>query len=400
MVPVTIGICGGRYKRCSVKEEAQRHMARNQIARTPKNEMRIHSGARVRGMRARLLVALPLALLLALAVTGTALATGIPPSKTPTVTFTPGSGPVGIHITFNGADFKPGDNITIGYSSGPCGTGVTTIAGASGTADSTGNISIPFVWPPTDKGDYYICAVDSTNGQTYTSKTPFQVLSKDPATITMPDSVETQAQVTVKGENFLPAGGTVEVRYGAKGSNGCDTVVGTATVNQDGTFTVTFNAPFTDKDETITVTAVEPQGSCAGGFTLQAQHDLVVKAKAQVVVSPTPAPTATPSAGFPFLPSNPVMAVVYCLVGLLLLLLLLLLVLLLVRRRRKDEPVAIEERDHVVVNSRGASGAGAAGNVQVQRQIVARDAKGNVTPVAEEVYTDSEDLVDDSGRQP
>lgn len=371
-------------------------MASNLFARTPKNEKRILLGARVQSMRARLLVALPLALLLALAVTGTALATGIPPSASPTVTFTPGSGPVGTHITFNGANFKSGDNITIGYSAGPCGTGVTSIAGASGSVGSDGNISIPFVWPPTDKGTYYVCAVDTTNGQTYTSKTTFQVLSKDPATITMPDSVETQSPVTVQGANFLPAGSTVEVRYGKKGSNGCDTVAGTATVNQDGTFTVTFNAPFTSDDETITVTAVVPQGSCAGGYTLQAQRDLTIKAKAKIV--PTPVPTATPSAGFPFLPTNGVMAVVYCLVGLLLLLLLLLLVLLLVRRRRKDEPVAIEEHDHVVVNSRGASGAGAAGNVQVQRQIVARDAKGNVTPVAEEVYTDSEDLVDDSTR--
>lgn len=371
-------------------------MANNLIARTPRNEKRILLGTRVQSMRARLLVALPLALLLALAVTGTALATGIPPSASPTVTFTPGSGPVGTHIIFNGANFKAGDAITIGYSVGPCGSNVIAIADASGTVGTDGNISIPFVWPPSDTGNYHVCAVDTTSKQTYSSATTFQVLSKDPATITMPDSVETQAQVTVKGQNFLPAGSTVEVRYGKKGSNGCDTVAGTATVNQDGTFTVTFLAPFTTDDETITVTAVVPQGSCAGGFTLQAQRDLVVKAKAKVIT--TPVPTVTPAAGFPFFPTNPVMGVVYCLVGLLLLLLLLLLVLLLVRRRRKDEPVAIEEHDQVVVNSRGASGAGAAGNVQVQRQIVARDARGNVTPVAEEVYTSSEDLVDDSRR--
>ena len=36
--------------------------------------------------------------------------------------------------------------------------------------------------------------------------------------------------------------------------------------------------------------------------------------------------------------------------------------------------------------------------MQVQRQIVARDARGNVTPVAEEVYKTEEDIVDDPGQ--
>jgi hypothetical protein len=34
----------------------------------------------------------------------------------------------------------------------------------------------------------------------------------------------------------------------------------------------------------------------------------------------------------------------------------------------------------------------------VQRDIVARDAKGNVTPVAQEVYKTEEELVDDNGQ--
>jgi hypothetical protein len=33
----------------------------------------------------------------------------------------------------------------------------------------------------------------------------------------------------------------------------------------------------------------------------------------------------------------------------------------------------------------------------VQRQIVARDARGNVSPIAEEVYRTEDELVDDGG---
>jgi hypothetical protein len=80
---------------------------------------------------------------------------------------------------------------------------------------------------------------------------------------------------------------------------------------------------------------------------------------------------------------------------LVLVLLLLLLLFLLLRWRDKQQPVTIEERDRVVVNANRQGGG--TGTAQVERQIVARDARGNVTPIAEEVYTSQEGLVDDPG---
>ena len=72
---------------------------------------------------------------------------------------------------------------------------------------------------------------------------------------------------------------------------------------------------------------------------------------------------------------------------------LLLLLLLLARRRRDDDPVTVQENDSVVV----APNQGGAGNGQayVQRNIDAVDPRtGQRTPIAEEVTTVEEDLVD------
>ena len=76
---------------------------------------------------------------------------------------------------------------------------------------------------------------------------------------------------------------------------------------------------------------------------------------------------------------------------------LLLLLLLLARRRRDDEPVTVEENDSVVVapNQQGQAGAGQGGQAYVQRNISAVDPRtGQRTPIAEEITTVDEDLVD------
>src|SRR5262249_4628033 len=125
-------------------------------------------------------------------------------------------------------------------------------------------------------------------------------------------------------------------------------------------------APKEDSDTHLTVTAVQPTGNCAQATT-KATADLMVRKQ---------------SIGWPFPPQ-------YCLIGLVLLLLVLLLLFLLFRGRRQDEPVTIEERDRVIANPNAPGGTG--GAPLVDRQIIARDARGKEVVIAEEITTVSED---------
>jgi hypothetical protein len=94
-------------------------------------------------------------------------------------------------------------------------------------------------------------------------------------------------QVTVTGQHFIPTGsqfgGTVQILYGT-GGNGCSTAATTATVASDGSFTAQVTAPFASSDTTITIVAVEPQGTC--GSTNPAP---TVQAQTTATVSPAPA---------------------------------------------------------------------------------------------------------------
>ncbi len=176
---------------------------------------------------------------------------------------------------------------------------------------------------------------------------------------------------TVSGQDFLPAGSTVEIRYGASGSDGCATALGHATTSSDGSFSFSFTVPNVAADKHVTIAAVAPQGACSQP-TLKATTNGTFKA----VQSPSP----------PWLE--------YCLIGLLLLLLLLLLLFLVFRRRREEEPVTIEERDRVFVPNSGTGTGAPGGTALIDRQIVARDQRGNEVVIAEEVTTVEEEEED------
>ena len=201
-------------------------------------------------------------------------------------------------------------------------------------------------------------------------------------TISVSGPVDAGKPVTVTGKHFSVGVGQVQILYG--GSDGCQTAAVTTTVNNDGSFTATFNAPSPDKDTTLTVKAVQPPGFCAQP-KFSAQATLLVHGKV-LPPAPTPAPPT----------------LVFCVIGLLFLLLLLALLLFFLRRRKKDEPVTIQELDRIVVNAQGASTGGAAGQMTVERDVYAVDAKGRQQLIgqsratAEEVYTSEEEIVDDA----
>lgn len=342
---------------------------------------------------------------------GTAFASGGGPG----IGVNPVSGPVGTHLTVTGSKFTPGDKIQVGYTSGTCASGVTVISGATGTANSSGTISIPVTWPATGKGSFAICAQDTTNNHSYSSDSKFTVTDPSAPSITISSPVKSGGQVTVTGAHFeLPNGGTVEILYGPSGSSGCASSQGTATINSDGSFTFTFNAPNETSTTTIVVTAVAPQGSCGNSPTLSATTTLqVLAAGSAQQTTPTTAPTATattaptatattsttstgtstpPSTTLTFPPSWPPSGpwtVVYCLIGLLLLLLLLLLALLLARGRNKNQPVTtVKQQDSVATDSQG-------GSPMVRSSIYAEGPGGQKqTPIAEEVTTVTEEPID------
>jgi hypothetical protein len=338
---------------------------------------------------ARLAFALPMVALLLVALAQTAFATGPAPSAS--VAITPASGPAGTHVIVTGAHFTPNTPETVGYSKTDCKAGVVAIDGSDQTTSSDGSVTVTIEWPSIEAGKYVVCVTEKGTGKVHQSDSQFEVLSQNRASIDVTPTVKSSAKVSVTGSNYLPGGSTFEVLYGAAGSNGCANSVATGTVNADGSFSVSFDAPFVNADTTYQVTAVSPAKTCGAGAVLSASKSLTVTAAATVTVTPTPKPITTPNAiTFPGVGGGP-QTVILCLAGLLALLILLLLLLVFARGRRKNEPVTIQERNTVTV---GPGGPSTAGSPQVQRDIYAQDPRGRQTRIATEQTSVEEEPYD------
>jgi hypothetical protein len=257
-------------------------------------------------------LALVLAPILALAISGTAFAGG----GNFDISVSPAVGAPGSTITLTGDNFPPNDAVQVGYASGGCKGTITTITGATGTTDSHGNVTVVFTWPPTGPGSYDICVTDTTThkvGQATGNFTAVQTPS-----ISVSNPIYSGQQVTVTGQHFIPTGaqfgGTVQILY-STGGNGCANAAATATVASDGSFTAQVTAPYTSTTTTITIVAVEPQGTC--GSTNPAP---TVQAQTTATVSPAPAISITPQVnagqnisvtGQHFLPAGSTVAISY-----------------------------------------------------------------------------------------
>ncbi len=326
----------------------------------------------------RLTIALPIVALLVVALAQTAFASG--PGNA-SVIVTPASGPAGTRVTVTGAHFTPNTPVTVGYSKTDCKAGVIAIDGTDQTTAADGSVTVTVTWPSTENGKYVICVTEKGTGKVHQSDTQFEALSASAASINITQTVRSAGKVTVTGANYLPGGLSFEVLYGAAGSNGCANSVATGTVNADGTFSATFDAPFVQADTTYQVTAVSPAKTCGAGAVLAASKSLTVTAAATITPTSTPKPVQSPNAiTFPGIGGGP-QTVILCLAGLLALLILLLLLLVFARGRRKNQPVTIQERNTVTV---GPGGPSTAGSPQVQRDIYAQDPRGRQTRIATE----------------
>jgi hypothetical protein len=324
----------------------------------------------------RLAIALPLVALLVVGLAQTAFASG---PNNASVSITPASGPAGTHVTVIGAHFTPNTPVTVGYSKTDCTAGVIAIDGSDQTTGPDGSVTVTIIWPSTDNGKYVICVTEKGTGKIHQSDTQFEELSPSAATIDVTQTVRSAGKVAVTGKNYLlPGGSTFEVLYGAAGSNGCANSVASGTINADGTFNVTFDAPFVQADTTYQVTAVSPAKTCGAGAVLSASKPLTVTVTP--TFTPTPKATSTPGFSFPGIGGGP-QTVILCLAGLLALLILLLLLLVFARGRRQNQPVTIQERNTVTV---GPGGPSTAGSPQVQRDIYAQDPRGRQTRIATE----------------
>lgn len=285
-------------------------------------------------------------------------------------------------VTVTGKGFLPagdplGGPVAISYGTGTSATGCETVVSGSPAVNvgTDGSFTYTFNAPAvTTNTPITIIAVEpqgtcgksNPGGPILQGKATGTINAPQvPASLTVSSPVDSGAAVTVSGKNYQP-GAQVQVLYGPQGSDGCATNIGTANVGSDGGFNLQFAAPNESNDTHLTVAAVQPAGKCAQATT-KATADLLVKKQS----------------GLQFPPPQ------YCLIGLVLLLLLLLLLFLLFRGRRQDEPVTIEERDRVIANPSGQSGTG--GAPLVDRQIIARDARGKEVVIAEEITTVSED---------
>jgi hypothetical protein len=340
----------------------------------------LSSSSRDHGRRGvlRLAITLPVVALLVVALAQTAFASG--PGNA-SVIVTPAAGPAGTRVTVTGAHFTPNIPVTVGYAKTDCTSGVIAINGTDQTTGADGSVTVTVVWPSTDNGKYFICVTEKGTGKVHQSDTQFEELSPSAASINITQTVKSAGKVTVTGANYLPGGSSFEVLYGAAGSNGCANSVATGTVNADGTFTVTFDAPFVQADTTYQVTAVEPAKTCGAGAILAASKSLTVTAAPTITPTVTPKPVPSPNViTFPGIGGGP-QTVILCLAGLLALLILLLLLLVFARGRRKSQPVTIQERNTVTV---GPGGPSTAGSPQVQRDIYAQDPRGRQTRIATE----------------
>jgi hypothetical protein len=233
------------------------------------------------------------------------------------VNISPQAGAPGTTVTVTGDNVPPGDTVQVGYATGNCNGTITVITSASGAADSTGTVTVTFTWPPTDPNVYDICVTDTTTHKTIQATNTFTAFQSPSISVSEPDY--SGQPVTVTGKHFIPTdspfGGTVQILYGT-GSNGCANTAATATVGSDGSFSAQFTAPYASTNTTITIIAVEPQGTCGStnpAPTVQAQTTATLSPSPTISISPQQATSGQmiTVAGQHFLPAGSTVAISY-----------------------------------------------------------------------------------------
>jgi len=167
----------------------------------------------------------------------------------PAITISPTSGSPATEVAISGTGFKASKSITITFDANE-----VTTSPASVTSNSDGSFSnVKFNVPSLVNGTYKVKASDGVNELAL----DFTILITASCS---PTTGNVGTPLTVSGTGFV-AGGTLTVKYDTTG-------VATDTVETDGTFSVTFNAP-ASPGGTYTITATDGINTRQFTFTME-----------------------------------------------------------------------------------------------------------------------------------
>jgi hypothetical protein len=214
------------------------------------------------------------------AATATATATATPapsPSVTPTpgpgLTLTPSQGAPGSTVTVKGSGFQPGETVQVTFNGNPAGS-----AQANTDRSFSADVTVPNLAP----GDYTIAAEGQTSGLTASAT---YKINQSGAGLNLSATQGIVGQsITVNASGFEP-GETVEVQFNRA-------TVGTGTVDTTGAINVAFAVPNLAPGQYAVAARGQTSGvSASGQFTIVAATPTATPSPAG---TPTAGPTATP----------------------------------------------------------------------------------------------------------
>jgi hypothetical protein len=209
-------------------------------------------------------------------------------------------GPVGAHLTVEGANWPPGSTLTIwpGLDATAC-AGAPPSEARTLPVDIAGDVQSNYDWPLVDNRvnqAYMLCASDGTIVPSPTvqvnAPTSYTVLEDTPASISVsPNTINEGDSVTISGANWLPAQSLTIMVCASTPSCSSDqpVVVRSLNSNADGTFSIQPIIPLGTRQGLYYVVAASGNGALTAPGS-RAGPNLSVSAL------PTPTPTATATA--------------------------------------------------------------------------------------------------------
>ena len=194
-------------------------------------------------------------------------------TTTPTLTLSSTSGLPGATITANGAGFQASETVDVSFNGQPVG---------QPTVNAQGTWSLSFKVPSLSPGDYGVVAKGRAANDT--ASTTFKINTGGATLAFNPTQAAPGTSVVVAGAGFQP-GETVTLTF-----NGPQ--VGTATVDTNGDFSVTFTVPASLAAGQYGVTAT----GGTSGVVVNMTYTLVAGPTPVATTAPAPAATATPQA--------------------------------------------------------------------------------------------------------
>lgn len=213
-------------------------------------------------------------------------------------------GPVGAHLTVEGANWSANATLTIwpALTQAACAQTPPSAITGSLMIDATGSASGSYVWPLSVNAvgqSYVLCGSDGTltimPGVTVNAPNTYTVLAANPPAITLTPPKITQGDMfTISGQNWKPA---QPVTVNICSDAACNTQAlpsQRVTSNDDGTLEIQFPTSSNTPAGTYYVQATSDNGALTAP-PVNAPVQLTVNALPTPTPSPSPKPTVTPT---------------------------------------------------------------------------------------------------------